>query len=57
MPLLICLGILAVVGISGAINADRGYTYTSNNTDSMLREMTGKSRAEKRRILRKYGRK
>ena len=29
MPLLICLGILAAVGISGAINADRGYTYTS----------------------------
>lgn len=57
MPLLICLGILAAVGISGAINSDRGYNYTSNDMDSMLREMTGKSKAEKRRILRKYGRK
>ena len=31
-------------------------TYTHNDMDSMLREMTGKSKAEKAKIIKKYGR-
>ena len=35
----------------------RGKTYTSSDMESMLREMTGKSKKEARKKKKKYGRK
>lgn len=33
----------------------KSITYSSTDIDKMLREMTGKSKLEKRKILKKYG--
>ena len=54
MPIIIILGILAVYGIVGRAERDRGRTYTRNETHDMLCEMIGKSQAEKRQILKRY---
>lgn len=55
MPLIIVIGILAAVGVSGAINKPKRTPPSArNSTERMLREMTGKSKVEKRAILRKY---
>lgn len=34
----------------------KGKTYTSSDMERMIKEMTGKSRSEKRKIVKKYGR-
>ena len=57
MPLIIIIGILAVCGAAGAARADRHKHYTHNDTENMLIEMTGKSKRECRKILKRYGRK
>lgn len=57
MPLIIIIGILAVCGAAGAAGADRHKRYTHNDTENMLIEMTGKSKRECRKILKRYGRK
>ena len=54
MPIIIILGILAVYGVVGHAERDRGRTYTRNETHDMLCEMIGKSQAEKRQILKRY---
>lgn len=57
MPLIIIIGILAVCGAAGVAGADRHKHYTHNDTENMLIEMTGKSKRECRKILKRYGRK
>lgn len=57
MPLIIIIGILAVCGVAGAAGADRHKHYTRKDTENMLIEMTGKSKRECRKILKRYGRK
>lgn len=57
MPLIIIIGILAVCGAARAAGADRHKHYTHNDTENMLIEMTGKSKRECRKILKRYGRK
>ncbi|SCX77975.1 hypothetical protein [Ruminococcus sp. YE282] len=57
MPLIIIIGILAVCGAAGAAGADRHKHYTHKDTENMLIEMTGKSKRECRKILKRYGRK
>jgi len=56
MPLIIIIGILAVYGAAGAAGADRHKHYTHNDTENMLIEMTGKSKRECRKILKRHGR-
>ena len=56
MPLLIIMGILAAVGVGGAVAKNKGKRYTNNDMENMLIEMTGKSKKECKKILRKYGR-
>ena len=57
MPIIIICCLLVYAGIRSGLESDRGYHYTNNDMDNMLREMTGKSKKECRRILKKYGRK
>ena len=56
MPIIIILGILCAAGVIEHTQHDRGYHYTTNDTENLLREMTGKSKAEKRSIIKRYGR-
>ena len=56
MPIIIILGILGAAGVIGYTQRDRGYHYKSNDMENLLRDLTGKSKAEKRRILKRYGR-
>lgn len=56
MPIIVMLGILCAAGVIGHTQHDRGYHYTTNDTENMLREMTGKSHTEKRKIIKRYGR-
>lgn len=56
MPLIIIIGILAACGAAGAAGADRHKHYTRNDTENMLIEMTGKSKRECRKILKRHGR-
>lgn len=56
MPLIIIIGILAVCGVAGTAGADRHKRYTRNDTENMLIEMTGKSKRECRKILKRHGR-
>ncbi|MBR1373457.1 hypothetical protein IJ556_03290 [bacterium] len=55
MPLILFCIALAYAGVRISVEKDKGKTYGHNDIDNMLREMTGKSKAEKRRILKKYG--
>lgn len=54
MPIIIILGILAGAGAIAYAERDRGYHY--NDMDNMLKDMTGKSKNECRKILKRYGR-
>ena len=56
MPLIIIFGILAICGVAGAAGADKHKHYTHNDMENMLIEMTGKSKRECRKILKRYGR-
>lgn len=57
MPIIIICGILICAGVRSGLEADKHYNYKGGDIDNMLREMTGKSKAEKRKILKRYGRK
>lgn len=57
MPLVKLLLVLAYKGIKEECRKDKGYSYQPCDMNNMLKEMTGKSKAECRRILKKYGRK
>lgn len=56
MPIIIILGILAGAGAIAHAERDRGYHYTNNDMDNMLKDMTGKSKKECQKILKRYGR-
>ena len=56
MPIIIILGILAGAGAIAYAERDRGCHYTNNDMDNMLKDMTGKSKKECRKILKRYGR-
>lgn len=56
MPIIIICGILAIFGIVGHKERDKQKTYTYTDMNNMLREMTGKSKAERRKIMKRYGR-
>ena len=53
----------AIAAFLGLINAvdipkdkpPKGMNYTSQNINDMMGEMVGKSKAEKRKIMKKYG--
>ena len=56
MPIIVILGILAAFGVAEHAGRDRGKTYHHNDMENLLREMTGKSKVEKRSIVKRYGR-
>lgn len=57
MPLIIIGVILIAAGAASIAGQDKNQKYDSNTTRRMLKEMTGKSKAERRRIIKKYGKK
>ena len=56
MPIIIILGILAVCGVAGHAGRDRKKIYYHSDMEKMLCDMTGKSKRECRKILKRYGR-
>lgn len=57
MPFVIIGAILIACGLSCMADDNRKKRYKHNDTSQMLKQMTGKSKTEKRRIFKKYGRK
>ena len=55
MPAMFLLAFFTLFGISSAASENRNPNTTSNTTD-MLKQMTGKSKRECRKIARQYGR-
>ncbi|MCD7774037.1 MAG: hypothetical protein LUH40_00440 [Clostridiales bacterium] len=56
MPVLILLGIFGAYGAADIYeNSTKNQTpYTSEDLNKMMKEMTGKSKREARKILRRY---
>ncbi|MBQ9673190.1 MAG: hypothetical protein IJV39_01015 [Ruminococcus sp.] len=58
MPFLFVLCVAVVFGVAKHYSEKPvNKTYTPKDMDNMLKELTGKSKAEKRKILKKYRRK
>lgn len=55
MPLIILGVIFIAAGAASIAGQDKHKSYDSDSTRQMLKDMTGKSKSECRRILRKYG--
>ena len=54
--LLIILGVIFIVaGTASIAGQDKHKSYDSDTTRQMLKDMTGKSKSECRRIVKKYG--
>ena len=56
MPFVIIGAILIACGVISISDETKKKRYKRNDTTQMLKEMTGKSKSEKRRIFKKYGR-
>ena len=56
MPFVIIGAILIACGLSCMADDNGKKRYKRNDATQMLKQMTGKSKAEKRRIFKKYGR-
>lgn len=55
MPLIILGVIFIVAGTASIAGQDKHKSYDSDTTRQMLKDMTGKSKSECRRIVKKYG--
>ena len=55
MPLIILGVIFIAAGAASIAGQDKRKSYDSDATRQMLKDMTGKTKSECRRILRKYG--
>lgn len=55
MPIVIILAVLIAAGVANVVGQDKRKSYDSDTTRQMLKDMTGKTKSECRRILRKYG--
>lgn len=55
MPLIILGVIFIAAGAASIAGQDKRKTYDSDTTRKMLKDMTGKSKSECRRIVKKYG--
>ena len=55
MPLIIIGIVLIAAGAVSIVGQEKHKTYDSDTTRQMLKDMTGKSRAECRRIIKRYG--
>ena len=57
MPLIILGVILIAAGAASIAGQDKHKTYDSDTTRQTLKDMTGKSKSECRRIIKRYGKK
>lgn len=57
MPFVIIGAILIACSLSCMADDNKKKRYKHKDTTQILKQMTGKSKAEKRRIFKKYGRK
>ena len=55
MPIVIIIAVLIAAGVANVAGQDKRKSYDSDTTRQMLKDMTGKTKSECRRILRKYG--
>ena len=55
MPLIIICVILIASSAASIAGQDKHKTYDSDSTRQMLKDMTGKSKSECRRIIKRYG--
>ena len=55
MPLIILGIIFIAAGAASIAGQDKHKSYDSDTTRQMLKDMTGKSKSECRRIVKKYG--
>ncbi len=55
MPIVIILSVLIAAGVANVAGQDKRKSYDSDAMRQMLKDMTGKTKSECRRILRKYG--
>ena len=57
MPLIIICVILIASSAASIAGRDKHKTYDSDSTRQMLKDMTGKTKSECRRIIKRYGKK
>lgn len=57
MPLIILGVIFIAAGAASIAGQDKHKSYDSDTTRQMLKDMTGKSKSECRRIIKRYGKK
>jgi len=55
MPLIILGVILIAAGVANVAGQDKRKSYDSDTTRQMLKDMTGKTKSECRRIIKRYG--
>lgn len=55
MPIVIILAVLIATGVANVAGQDKRKSYDSDATRQMLKDMTGKTKSECRRIVKKYG--
>lgn len=56
MPIVIILAVLIAAGVANVAGQDKQKSYDSDATRQMLKDMTGKSKRECKKIIKKYGR-
>ena len=56
MPIVIILAVLIAAGVANVVGQDKRKSYDSDATRQMLKDMTGKSKRECKKIIKKYGR-
>ena len=55
MPLIILGVIFIAAGVANIAGQDKRKSYDSDTTRQMLKDMTGKTKSECRRIIKRYG--
>ena len=56
MPIVIILSVLIAAGVANVAGQDKRKSYDSDTTRQMLKDMTGKSKRECKKIIKKYRR-
>ncbi|MBQ2211749.1 MAG: hypothetical protein II410_02545 [Ruminococcus sp.] len=56
MPIVIILAVLIAAGVANVVGQDKRKSYDSDTTRQMLKDMTGKSKRECKKIIKKYRR-
>ena len=55
MPIVIIVAVLIAAGVANVAGQDKRKSYDSDTTRQMLKDMTGKTKSECRRIIKRYG--